>query len=109
MASSSATNIRIQSPLPVSLIHRDKSGMDPVLSGRRRGRDTFGQKKRGPSLFKVLAQKEKGPFGPFPLLLSRKTALHVHPAHAAHVGHAAMGVSAPALLLFHQLRDHRVG
>src|SRR5256884_952411 len=33
--------------------------------------------------------------------------LHVHATHAAHVGHAV--AVAAALLLFHQLRNHRVG
>src|SRR6185503_14447330 len=63
-----------------------------------------------PGQFNTAAgRKEKGPLGPFPFLLFREKTLHVHAAHAAHVGHAAMGVAAAALLLFHQLRDHRVG
>src|SRR5438876_2143992 len=36
---------------------------------------------------------------------SLNISLHVHATHAAHVGHAV----AAALLLFHQLRNHRVG
>src|SRR5467141_3331864 len=53
------------------------------------------------------APKEKGPRGPFPFASLRQQ-LHVHAAHAAHVGHA-VAVAAAALLLFHQLRNHRVG
>src|SRR6267378_3614216 len=53
------------------------------------------------------APKEKGPCGPFPFASLRQQ-LHVHAAHAAHVGHA-VAVAAAALLLFHQLRNHRVG
>src|SRR5882762_8233991 len=52
------------------------------------------------------APKEKGPCGPFPFTSLRQK-LHVHATHAAHVGHAV--AVAAALLLFHQLRDHRVG
>src|SRR2546427_3222909 len=38
---------------------------------------------------------------------SLNISLHVHATHAAHVGHAV--AVAAALLLFHQLRHHRVG
>src|SRR2546422_996154 len=38
---------------------------------------------------------------------SLNISLHVHATHAAHVGHAV--AVATALLLFHQLRNHRVG
>src|SRR5438105_3422807 len=51
-------------------------------------------------------ENEKGPCGPFPFTSLRQK-LHVHAAHAAHVGHAV--AMAAALFLFHQLRNHRVG
>src|SRR6185295_14239600 len=53
--------------------------------------------------------KRKGPLRA-PFIAAFAAALHVHAAHAAHATHAAVVVAATAaLLLFHQLRNHRVG
>ena len=57
----------------------------------------------------ALSEKKGRPKAPF-FQLRRASCLHIHSAHAAHATHAAVVMAAAAaFLLFHQLRDHRVG